>query len=264
MHADAVNANPQPKVAVVILTKNEARHIEACIVSARWADQIVVSDSYSDDGTVELAEAAGALVTQRVFEGWAVQRNAALEATETDWVFFLDADERVTPELAGEVRRVIRGSQVGWWVPRYNYIVGKRIGHAGWYPDYQMRLLKRGFTRYDLARPVHEVVELDGEAGYLQHHLLHYNYDRWSQFYAKQRRYARYEATILKARGIHPRPHNYVLQPLREFRRRYVTLAGWRDGWYGLRLSTLMAYYAGMTYVELARLWRGGVEHERS
>lgn len=264
MHADAVNANPEPKVAVVILTKNEARHIEACIASARWADQIVVSDSYSDDGTVELAEAAGALVTQRVFEGWAVQRNAALEATETDWVFFLDADERVTPELAGEVRRVIRGSQVGWWVPRYNYIVGKRIGHAGWYPDYQMRLLKRGFTRYDLARPVHEVVELDGEAGYLQHHLLHYNYDRWSQFYAKQRRYARYEATILKARGIHPRPHNYVLQPLREFRRRYVTLAGWRDGWYGLRLSTLMAYYAGMTYVELARLWRGGVEHERS
>lgn len=245
-----------PSVAVVILTKNEARHIEACVASAGWADQVVVSDSYSDDGTVELARAAGATVLQRPFEGWAVQRNAALDAVDADWVFFLDADERVTPALAAEIRQVVQGPQAGWWVPRHNYIVGKRIGHAGWYPDYQMRLLKRGFARYDLARPVHEVVELDGAAGHLTNHLLHYNYDTWPQFYAKQRRYAQVEATILKGRGIHPRPHNFVLQPLREFRRRYFTLAGWRDGWYGLRLSVLMAYYAGVTYVELAALWR--------
>jgi hypothetical protein len=258
MHPLAAREETGPRVAVVILTKNEARHIEACIASAQWADQVVVSDSYSDDGTVELAGAAGAIVTQRAFEGWAVQRNAALEATEADWVFFLDADERITPDLAAEIRRVIQGPQVGWWVPRHNYIVGKRIGHAGWYPDYQMRLLKRGCTRYDLARPVHEVVELDGEAGHLQNHLLHYNYDTWAQFYTKQRRYAQYEATILRARGIHPRPHNFILQPLREFRRRYLTLAGWRDGWYGLRLSALMAYYAAVTYVELAKLWREG------
>ncbi|MFZ1475974.1 MAG: glycosyltransferase family 2 protein [Anaerolineae bacterium] len=245
-----------PSLTVVILTKNEARHITDCIASAAWADRVVVSDSFSDDGTPALAQAAGAQVMQRPFEGWARQRNHALDAVEADWIFFLDADERITPELATELRAVIQRSEVGWWAPRHNFIVGKRMGHAGWYPDYQLRLLKRGSARYDLSRPVHEVVELDGAEGHLRHHLLHYNYDSWAQFHAKQARYAAYEAGILKQRGLRPRFHNYLLQPLREFRRRYITLSGWRDGWHGLRLSALMAYYTYVTYVDLAKLWR--------
>ncbi|MBK9233082.1 MAG: hypothetical protein IPO15_20135 [Anaerolineae bacterium] len=100
------------------------------------------------------------------------------------------------------------------------------------------------------------MVELDGAEGHLRHHLLHYNYDSWAQFHAKQARYAAYEAGILKQRGLRPRFHNYLLQPLREFRRRYITLSGWRDGWHGLRLSALMAYYTYVTYVDLAKLWR--------
>jgi hypothetical protein len=130
-------------------------------------------------------------------------------------------------------------------VPRWNFIVGKRVRHGGFYPDYQLRLMRIDRARYDLDRPVHEVVLLDGPSGNLQHPLIHYNYDTWAQFHAKQRRYAAYEAQILAERGIRPRPHNFILQPLREFRRRYLTLQGYRDGLHGLKLCLLLAYYYG-------------------
>lgn len=232
-----------------ILTKNEARHIADCIASVAWADRVLVSDSFSDDGTPDLARAAGAIVEQHPFEGWAKQRNLTLDAAASlgaGWLFFVDADERATPELGQEIRQVTAGRpEVGWSVPRYNYIVGQRIGHGGFYPDYQLRLLRVGHARYDPGRPVHEVVILDGAEGRLTNHLIHYNYDTWAQFHDKQRRYAAYEAQILHERGIRPRPHNFVLQPLREFRRRFLTLAGYKDGLHGLKLYTLLAYYYG-------------------
>lgn len=237
------------KLVAAILTKNEARHIVDCIASVGWADAVLVSDSFSDDGTAALAQAAGAVVQQRVFSDFASQRNLALDdamALGADWVFFVDADERAAPELGPEIRQVIaERPEAGWWVPRHNFIVGKEVRFGGFYPDYQLRLLRVGRARYDPERPVHEVVVLDGSEGRLRNHLLHYNYDTWAQFHAKQRRYAGFEAQILKERGIRPRPHNYILQPLREFRRRYVTLQGYRDGLHGLKLCTLLAYYYG-------------------
>jgi (heptosyl)LPS beta-1,4-glucosyltransferase len=235
-----------PQLAVIILTKNAAPHIEDCVASARFADLILVSDSYSTDGTPELASAAGAVVTQRPFDNFAGQRNAALAEVNAEWVFFVDADERVTPELAVEVRRMIATQQMaGWWVPRHNFVAGHEVRHGGFYPDYQLRLLRRDCARYDPERPVHEVVILDGEAGYLQNVLTHYNYDNWAQFHAKQRRYARFEMDILKARGVRPWPHKFILQPVRELWRRYVTLKGYRDGAVGLKLALLLAYYYG-------------------
>lgn len=246
------------KLVAAILTKNEARHITDCIASVSWADQVLVSDSFSDDGTPELARAAGAVVHQRPFAGWASQRNAALDEAArlgAEWVFFVDADERATPELGEEVHEVITvRPEAGWWVPRHNYIVGQRVRYGGFYPDYQLRLLRVGRARYDPGRPVHEVVLLDGADGYLTHPLIHYNYESWAQFHRKQRRYAAYEAHILRERGIQPRPHNFVLQPLREFRRRYLTLQGYRDGLHGLKLCVLLAYYYGFyPYWLLAR-----------
>ena len=237
------------KLLAAILTKNEARHISGCIASVAWADQVLVSDSFSNDSTPELASAAGAVVVQRVFDGWARQRNAALDiAAElgADWVLFVDADERATPELAVEIRSVIEtGAEVGWGIPRINTIVGKQPRHGGFYPDFQLRLMRIGRARYDLSRPVHEVVVLDGAEGQLRNHLVHFNYDTWAQFHAKQRRYGAMEARVLKERGISPRPHNFILQPLREFRRRYLTLQGYKDGWLGLKLGVLLAYYYG-------------------
>jgi (heptosyl)LPS beta-1,4-glucosyltransferase len=234
------------KLAAVILTRNEAKHIRDCIATLGFADRVVVSDSYSDDGTVELAQAVGAEVIQRPFDDFAGQRNAAMDAVDAEWILFVDADERVSPELAIEIRQVIaERPEVGWWAPRHNYIAGQRVAHGGFYPDYQLRLMRCDRARYDPARPVHEVVLLDGPAGQLRNVLIHYNYDAWAQFHAKQRRYARIESEILRQRGVKPWPHKFIRQPLREFWRRYVRLQGYRDGW--------LVYYGFMPHWYLLR-----------
>ncbi len=249
-----------PHLTAIILTKNEARHVAECVASLRWADRVLVFDSLSDDDTVALARAAGADVAQRPFDNYAAQRNAALEAVAThwvatDWVFFVDADERGTPALAEEVRCVIaERPENGWYVPRHNVIFGRLTLGAGWYPDYQFRLLRHGRARY--VRPVHELGEVDGAVGYLANPLLHYNYRDVAHFHAKQRAYVEHDAGILKSQGIRPRPRNYVLQPLRQFIWRFVTLKGYSDGLHGLRLSLYMAYYEWRKYWRLGELWR--------
>ncbi|MBW7885486.1 MAG: glycosyltransferase family 2 protein, partial [Caldilineaceae bacterium] len=142
----------------------------------------------------------------------------------------------------------------GYWVPRRNIIVQHEMRGGGFYPDYQLRLMRRARARYDLEREVHEIVAIDGPEGYLAQPLIHYNYLTWQQFHDKQQVYARYEARILAARGIRPRPHNFVLQPLRELYRRYITLQGWKDGWMGLKMALLLAWYYGfMPYLYLLR-----------
>lgn len=244
------------QLAAVILTHNEEHNIEACIASLRWCDEVVVFDSYSTDRTVDLAQAAGARVIQHPFEHYGAQRNAALRAVSAEWVFFVDADERATPELAAEVRQKIGGPQRGWWVPRHNYIFGRLTRGAGWYPDYQLRVLHRQSARYDPSRPVHEVVILEGEAGYLEHPLIHYNYRDVAHFVAKQERYIQLEARRRLEEGQRPKFHTWITMPLREFWRRFVTLRGYTDGLHGLRLSLLMAYYEFRTWCLIARLRR--------
>jgi (heptosyl)LPS beta-1,4-glucosyltransferase len=245
------------EITAVILTLNEAEHITACLESLAWADRRLVFDSYSQDETVALAQAAGAEVNQSRFENYAQQRNAALDRLETDWVFFVDADERGTPQLAAEIRRVVlEKPEHGWYVPRHNYIFGKLTRGAGWYPDHQLRLFKHGHVRYE--RPVHEIAVVDGAIGYLENPLIHYNYRDAAHFHAKQRAYSSFDAKILWQEGIKPRPHNFILQPLRHFWWRYVTLNGYRDGWHGLRLSLYMTYYEWVKYRKLAWFWRKG------
>ncbi|NDJ61098.1 MAG: glycosyltransferase family 2 protein [Chloroflexi bacterium] len=247
-------------LTVIILTYNEEENIRACIASARFGDRMLVFDSFSTDNTTSHAGFECVPVIQHPFRDYASQRNAALDAVDTEWVLFLDADERMTPELAEEIRTVIRDTDaVGFRIPRHNYIFGKLTCGAGWYPDYQTRLLKRGCARYDPAVEVHEVVLLDGPEGTLTHPLIHYNYRDLAQFVAKQQRYVQYDAQILHKRGIRPKPQNYVLQPLRHFWWRFVTLHGYRDGLHGLRLSGLMAWYELRKYVLLRGLWRGEV-----
>lgn len=248
-------------LAAVILTYNEAAHITDCIASVRFADNVMVFDSGSTDETVLLARQAGAEVRQRPFDHYAGQRNAALEAVagRADWVLFVDADERVTPELAAELRETISDAGcAGYRVPRLNYIFGKLTRGAGWYPDYQTRLLKVGAARYDPERQVHELVLLDGDEGTLQQHFIHYNYRDVAQFVQKQQRYSAYDARILYEQGIRPRAQNYVLQPWRQFWWRFVTLKGYQDGLHGLRLSLLMAWYEFRKYILLRGLWRKG------
>lgn len=247
---------PTPILAAVVLTLNEERNIEACLASLAWADNLVVFDSLSTDGTVGLARRAGAEVIQHPFKNYAQQRNAALEQVEVDWIFFVDADERATPELAAEVRAVTAGDreEVAWWVPRHNYIFGRLTLGAGWYPDYQLRLVRRGYARWE--RPVHEVAVVDGPKGYLENPLIHYNYDDLAGFIARQEKYTDYDAGVLLQQGVRPRLYTPYTQAVRHFWWRFVTLWGMRDGLHGLWLSLLMAYYEAVKYRRVARLWK--------
>lgn len=245
------------RISAVVLTKNEADHIVECLASLAWADDQIVLDSYSDDDTVALAQQTSARVFQRRFRDYADQRNAALDLVTTDWVFFVDADERVTSELVAEVRQATtHRPEVGWWVPRHNFIFGHRMRGTGWYPDYQLRLFRRDRGWYNPSRRVHEVVILDGPAGYLENPMIHYNYDSFREFRQRQAKYTDYDAAIMYAAGQRARPHNFVLQPLREFRRRFWSEAGYRDRFYGALLSFLMAYYEFVKYRKLWRLQR--------
>jgi glycosyltransferase involved in cell wall biosynthesis len=245
-------------LVAIILTLNEERNVVPCVKSLLWTDKVVVFDAFSDDRTVELAEKAEARVIQHPFSNFAAQRNAALDAIKADWFFFVDADERATPELGQEIRQVIQRTDVnGWWVPRHNYIFGRLTQGAGYYPDYQMRLLRAGCGRYE--RPASEIAVLDGADGYLTHPLIHYNYETVTQFHAKQRSREVFEATTLHRQGVRVRPHKLLAQPIRHFWWRYVTLKGYQDGWHGLRLCILLAYYFGWrNHVRLLQMRRSG------
>jgi len=235
------------QLAAVILTRNEAVHITECIEAVQpWVDVVVAWDALSDDATCDLARAAGALVVQRPWDNFAAQRQAVLDTIAAEWILFVDADERVTWAVGREVRMVIAQNTCnGYWIPRRNFMVGHEMRAGGYFPDYQLRLLKRSAAHYDATRAVHETVDVGGAEGRLQAPLLHFNYHSWAQFHRKQRFYATYEAQMLRRRNIVSRPHNFVLQPLREFRRRFIILEGWRDGWPGLRLALWLAWYYG-------------------
>lgn len=238
-----------PTIACAILARDVANHIGDCVQSCAFADEIVVFDTNSRDGTPEIARRAGAQVIDTPFVNFSQARNFALRHLASDWVLFVDADERVTPELAAEVRQVIQDDAVaGWWIPRYNHIVGHVMKGAGWYPDHQLRLMLRQRAHYDESREVHELAIIDGPEGYLTQHLIHYNYESWPQFHAKQTRYTRFGASTLLKEGVRAHPRHLITRPGQEFWRRFITWGGYKDGLHGLRLSWIMARYEQKKY----------------
>ncbi|MBL8093995.1 MAG: glycosyltransferase family 2 protein [Anaerolineales bacterium] len=241
-------------LSAIVLTLNEERHLPECLASLTWADEVVVFDSGSTDATPAIAAAAGARLVTRRFDNYGAQRDAALASVSSEWVLFVDADERIPPALRDEIRSVLERAEAGWWIPRHNYIFGTLTRHTGWYPDYQLRLLRRERARYDPTRPVHELVVLDGQTGHLTQPMVHLNYESVGEFVRKQTYYAAYDADRLRFEGVRAKPHHLVSQPLRHFWWRFVTLAGWRDGWHGLRLSVLMARFEFEKYRLLLRL----------
>jgi len=236
-------------LTAAVIARDEEANILPCLDTLTWADERLVLDGGSSDRTMELCRTAGARLEQRPFDDFPHQRNAAMQLAANNWLLFVDADERVTPELAAEVRQTVeRPDHHGYCVPRFNHIFGKVIHHTGWYPDYQMRLLNRRHARYDEEVPVHEVVKLDrGQPGYLRQHLVHYNYATLGQFFGKQERYSDFEAQQLRGAGP-VRLRSLFSMPAREFVRRYWRLQGYRDGGHGLLLSLLMAYFTFRRY----------------
>jgi hypothetical protein len=257
-----------PRITACVIARDEAAHLPEVLPTLRWADEaLVVVDDATTDGSATVAAPLADRVEVRPFVSFPVFRNEALDLATGDWVFFVDADERVSAALAREARAAVDTSErslgqrapdalVGYWVPRHNIMFGRLIVGGGWSPDHQLRLLRRTHARYDEARLVHEVVLLDGPAGYLTERLLHLNYTSLRQFATKQRRYTLMEADALRAQGVTFSAGGLIGQPLREFVRRYLLLGGWRDGLIGLFLSLSMAYYA-LQRVRLVRRHNG-------
>lgn len=240
------------RITALVLTLNEEKEIAECLRTLLWADELVVLDSGSQDRTVEIARDMGAKVFFHPFRNYADQRNYALGLVKTEWVLFVDADERVPQELAEEIREaVVMGGFCGWWIPRKNYICGRWIRHGGWYPDYQLRLMRPQKARYDPVWELHEIVVVEGETGYLRHHLIHYNYKTWGEFIARQKAYLPLEVRTLRKRGMKAKVWSPVSMPLREFWRRYIKLEGYKDGLYGLILASLMAFYTMIAFTRL-------------
>jgi len=243
-------------LSAAIIARDEERHIGGCLASlAPLADELVVLlDARTRDGTAAICARAGATVYVEPWRGFAPQHNRALALCRGEWVLFVDGDERVTPELAAEIRALLAGRPraAGYAIPRYNLFFGRRLRGGGWYPDHQLRLLRRDAARYDEARLVHEFAEIDGPAGTLRGHLLHHNIERLGEFWLKQTRYALAEARMLAAAGRRTRWRNYLGAPAREFVRRFLRLGGWRDGALGLFLCAVLAWFELVKFAFLA------------
>ena len=185
-------------LSVIVITKNEAHNIEACLESVLFADQMVVLDSGSTDGTVERAKNMGAEVSMSVdWPGFGLQKNRVLAQARCDWVLSIDADEKLSFELQEEIKLVLSNPQFDVYnFPRLSNYCGQNMRHSGWYPDRVARLFKRGTTRFsdDL---VHEKIIASGAIGQLNAHLLHNSFTSFEAVLDKANRYSTAGAQIL-------------------------------------------------------------------
>jgi glycosyltransferase involved in cell wall biosynthesis len=245
--------NDGPRLSVAVVTRNEEERLRACLESVAWADEIVVVDAESEDKTVTIAREFTDHVVVRPWPGYAAQKNTALDLATGDWIVSLDADEVVSPELSAEIRRVIaaNGPADGYAVPRRNIFWGRWVRHGGLYPDWQVRLFRRGRGRF-VARAVHESVSVDGRVERLAGHLEHRSYRDVSDFLARADRYATLAAEEAVAQGRGARVGDLVLRPLGRFVAMYVARRGFLDGWRGFLLATLYAYYV---LIRSAKIW---------
>lgn len=237
-------------LSVVIIAQDEERTIGRVLSAVREiADEMIVVDSGSTDRTVEIAEEEGARCEFRAWTGYSSQKNYALEQASHDWVLSLDADEIVTPELALEIRNLLSGGSAeefdGYRIPRILYIGDQPVKHGGFYPDAQLRLIKRGKGRFN-DRLVHEAIKMDGPTSILQECMLHYAYKDVAAFTRAMERYARLSAEEFARRdrfGWKCHPVNELVHPVWTFIYRYFARGGILDGALGLELACIYSDY---------------------
>lgn len=240
-----------PKVTATLITRNESANIDAALASVRWADEIVVVDSESTDDTVPLARRYTDRIEIRPWPGYSAQKNYAASLASNDWILSLDADERVTPELAAEIRSLLASEPArrGYRIPRISHYLGTWIRGTDWYPDYQLRLYDRRAGTWN-GRRVHESVTLNAEPGQLRHDLQHFPYRDISDHLATIDRYTTLAAEQLRADGCVPSIAGVALHPPFAFFRNYVLRGGFRNGGAGLIVSALNSYYV---FLKLAK-----------
>ncbi|MFA5166898.1 MAG: glycosyltransferase family 2 protein [Candidatus Omnitrophota bacterium] len=229
-------------LSAIVLTRNEERNIEDCLESLSWADELLVVDSGSTDLTVPLAEKCGARVVTHPFTDFATQRNFAMSLAKGNWILFIDADERVTPELAGEIKETTgQGSTCVYAIPRRNYFFGKRLRFGDSRKDAPIRL----FPRHDVtwAQPVHEMIVTNLSIRRLKNPLLHYSTRNLTHYRRKIRDYVPLEIETLKTKGTRPSLLKAVFLPPAKFLQLYLLKLGVLDGIAGFQYAILSSYY---------------------
>jgi glycosyltransferase involved in cell wall biosynthesis len=252
-----------PKLSVTVITRNEAADIGDALASVAWADEIIVVDSESTDDTVAIARRHTNRVVVREWPGYADQKNHAAAIASHDWILSLDADERVTPALADEIRALMarRPDAIGhaaFRIPRVTWHLGRWIRSTDWYPDYQLRLYDRRAAKWT-GRYVHEAVAVAGTTGQLRGELQHLAYRDIADHLETIDRYTTYAARQMREAGIRAGVLQLVGHPPLAFLRNYLAHGGIRDGVPGFIISAMNAYYV---FLKFAKLWE--LQHQRS
>ncbi|MEK6684031.1 MAG: glycosyltransferase family 2 protein [Nitrospirota bacterium] len=241
------------KLTAIIPVFNEEQNLEDCLRGLTWADEILVVDSGSTDGTLSIAHRHTDRILQHEYVNSAAQKNWTIPQARHDWVLIVDADERVTPELQEEIRAVLREIPPcdGYSIRRKNYAWGKPIRYCGWQNDRVLRLFNRHKGRYQ-DKEVHADVVVQGTVGDLSSPLLHYTYRDLNHYFEKFQRYTRWGALDLEKRGKQARWYHLLLHPTFRFLRMYVFQRGFMDGLHGLVLCMLSAF---SVFTKYAKLW---------
>ena len=255
----------KPRLSIALIAHNEAHQLRACLASVAWADEVVVVENGSTDGTAELARELGAIVMSTPdWPGFGAQKNRALEACTGDWILVLDCDERVDVALRAEIERTLAAPAFEVYrLPRRSTYCGQFMEHSGWRPDYVRRLFRRGAARFSEAR-VHENLIADQPMGTLTAPLTHYSFRTLEEVIAKMNRYSSDSAAMLAARGKTPSLMSAVLHGLAAFFRTYVLRRGFLDGRLGFVLAVSNAEGSYYRYVKawLAAQDRQGRQRE--
>lgn len=251
-----MSTNPaKSSLACVVITKNEEANIQDCLASVGWATERIVVDAESTDKTVELAHAAGAKVFVRAWPGFGAQKNFGIVQASSEWILIVDADERVSLPLRSEVLSRIgqwkAGDPVAYEIPRKNFFYGAWVRHAGVYPDYQVRLFRRGSAEYNNV-PVHENLIVQGPLGKLSSPFEHFTERRIRDHFRKFGLYTTLAAQDKRTMVQQVGALDLLVRPLVIFFKTYLLRKGFRDGVRGLIVCGFASMY---TFVKYAKLW---------
>jgi len=244
-------------LTVIVPTHNERQHIHAVLASVRFADEVLVVDSYSDDGTAEQAEALADRVIQREYEYSASQKNWAIPQAKHEWILLVDADERVGPELQAEIKRVLSQDLIpehSFWIKRKNFFLGKHIRYSGWQNDRVIRLFRRDCRYAD--KRVHAEIENGQPIGTLEAALDHYTASSLRAYLPKWDRYSTWKAEMAFERGVRPNMTHFIAEPGWRFFRHLFFQRGILDGPHGLVIAALESVSVFMRYIKLWGMWQ--------
>ena len=246
-------------ITAIIPTGNEIHNIEEVIASVSFAQEILVVDSFSTDGTYEKALELAHRVVRREYENSASQKNWAIPQASHEWIILVDADERVTPELRAEIEKILQSPDpdiVAYWIGRANHFMGKRVRYSGWQNDKVIRLFKRDLCRYE-DKHVHAEIIAQGKVGRLKNKFFHNTYLNMDRHINKINRYAAWQAKDYDPKTGMLTPYHFVLKPAWSFIKHYLVQGGILDGAVGFTIAKLQAYGVFMRYVKLWLLRRG-------